>query len=430
MSAAAWGAAYSDPLPALEGQAVQLIDNQLLELPYPVPVTLCFTRGAGGYVNAEPRALVEFACGSGSWQKLRCDWQGQGAIVASRLRVSIEGYRPLLDSSYSVAPVDQVPRFLCTVGLGALTSRTPLTYTSGFKLLTSGQATPVLPPPAFAKRMRALGSMKGNAPAVLARSEVLTSTPANTNAAVNPSGSVAGDLVMHAVVLGGTNGLAPSTGWTEIGDSTWPRSALYWRKLDGTASDALTVTAGSGESVKWLVRSWRISGAGETPQIFSATATSATDTVGVGLANTTWTLQPGVKNLFIEVLGNARRAPVSVEANDWTNYQTTQMAALEPSLQSMEKLDEAVSIDPPNITYEVADNCRALLFAVRGFGFPIAGTRALSVNINPLQPKYYLCFDCTDSADQPLSVHPLPDRTSFRSTVGQLLLAHQYELSC
>lgn len=442
MSDPRWGSAWRDPLPAGEGEVLQIIDNPCDELPYPVPMTIAFTRSErGGYANADARALIDWSCGAHKG-RMRCDWRGQGAIVASRIRVSLETFRPNADLTYSAAPVSATlggrPSYACTVGIGAVSPRLPLTFTTAY-----GNTDTFQPPQAFSKRVRVLGYNKPE-PTVLARLSHTTDTATSETYApdLTPLAAAPGDLLVGLVAHGTSAAHATGfAGWNPLQTGTWPQSRVVWKVAAG--GDTIAATNAPNGPVHWRSRWWRIQGAGASP-VVSATAEYRT------------TAPPWTRSLFLAggpTLPNHRNLWINAVAiSNWSNGIPTGPGAgwtdfevfgspTSPGLATAERMEAVDTMDPDDFPWSYFYACRPYIIGVRAQPVPLTPTEAQQYSSFPVVNNGATLghYDRRAMMAQSHPLHPLPDRvvragalwgpTGFYVPTPQYV-AVQYELGC
>jgi hypothetical protein len=151
---------------------VEVLRNELPEFQdRPVPISLSFSTQQNGAIdgplaqqqgtprNAAPRAVVDWRCGAVQG-RFRCDWQGQGCIMANHVVVSLETWRPtnVVGANYVYDPVLSggltPPIYSVGLGVGALQPALPLTYTTPYQFTDAAPA----PIPTFARSAKLFGA--------------------------------------------------------------------------------------------------------------------------------------------------------------------------------------------------------------------------------------------------------------------------------
>jgi len=85
-----------------------------------------------------------------------------------------------------------------------------------------------------------------------------------------PSGITSGELLLMLISLdsSSSNSITTPSGWTQlyhvIGSTNLRRAAAYYREADGTEGSTVSVSADN--NARWAANTYRISGAGVTPE--------------------------------------------------------------------------------------------------------------------------------------------------------------------
>src|SRR5215469_1817662 len=96
-----------------------------------------------------------------------------------------------------------------------------------------------------------------------------SSTAASSFSVTQPTGTVAGDLVIVAINVAGLTTFNAVTGWT-LDSSTQNNAAggapfttgIYWRVLDGTESWPISFTCANSGKFAWVAAGWNSNSSG------------------------------------------------------------------------------------------------------------------------------------------------------------------------
>lgn len=211
-----------------------------------------------------------------------------------------------------------------------------------------------------------------------------TSGISSTVTVALPTGIVAGNLLIAAVVNGGGASLSWPAGWTELFDQnggTAGQSAAY-RFADGSEGASINCTL-SGASAIAAMAAWRITGhhASTPPEVGTPPAVSSTSTPNPPSLTASWGAE---SNLWIAFTGIEGLRTVSAYPSNYGLSQIEQQsdgtATVDMTIGAAARQIAAATENPGTFTWDGTDNAVAQTIVVR----PLPSS--LLFNPAPFQP--------------------------------------------